>query len=88
MDSQQRRVQKRKKNVIGKRIQVNYFVGSPEEMRWWHPDTIHNRRPISQEQWTQIRLFTFVAFLGMWGCFYFAYRVNLRYKRLAAAKRR
>lgn len=74
--------------VVGKRIQVSYFVGSAEEMRWWHPGTIHNRRPLSQQQWKQIRLFTFVSFLGMWGCFYYAYRVNLQFARLTAYKRR
>ncbi len=67
--------------VVGKRIKVRYFVGKPEDLRWWTPE-IHNRFPLSDRALLRTKFLTIASLLAVLSCFYFSYRANVRFKRL------
>lgn len=67
--------------VVGKRIKVRYYVGKPEDVRWWTPE-IHNRFPPSDANLLRTKYLTVASLLAVVSCFYFSYRANGRYKRL------
>lgn len=69
-------------SVIGKRIKVRYYVGTVEDRRWWHPDTVHNEIQFTGRSVIRMWIMTIVYLGAMLASFEYAARTNLKFAHL------
>lgn len=69
--------------VVGKRINVRYYKGPPEQLRWWHPGLIHNYPTPQRSHFIKTLGWTIVTGIAASVCFLYVAGGNRIFIRLS-----